>query len=117
MEPEVILQITPDVYVAFNTVEEIDDLIDVLEDCRNDLEHQIDVDKEHRRNKYRKNKKRNNGKSSPKNPLVNEFHATLEEYEASKNKLRDECPLLYNALKPLFDNIDGKSKHIKAYCE
>ena len=57
MKPEVRLQITPDAYVAFNTVEEIDDLIDVLEDCRDDLEHQIEVAKEHRRNKYRKKQK------------------------------------------------------------
>ena len=45
---------------------------------------------------------------------MNELHAAVEEYEASKNKLKEECSLLYDALKPLFDNIDAENKRIKS---
>ena len=58
MKPEVRLQIAPDIYAVFNTVEEIDELSEVLASCRADLEHQIEMEKQRKRDKRTRQKNR-----------------------------------------------------------
>lgn len=67
MKPEVRLQITQDIYAVFNTVEEIDDLSEILASCRADLEHQIEMEKLRKKEKRIRQRERKKAKSNQKN--------------------------------------------------
>lgn len=49
-----------EVVMSFNTVEEIDSVINTLEEARSDLEHQIEMERMRRREKKQRKKNRRN---------------------------------------------------------
>lgn len=99
MKPEVRLQITPDIYAVFNTVEEIDDLSEILASCRADLEHQIEMEKQ------RKRDKRTRQKNRKKVQLNENIQKTLAEYEELKQKVQED-ETLAKILAPLIEMSD-----------
>lgn len=63
MKPEVILEIPCDntegsCYMTFNKIEEIDDVVETLEVLRAELEHQIEMEKQRKRDKRKRAKMR-----------------------------------------------------------
>ena len=103
MKPEVKLQIAPDCFVIFDNTKDIDDFISVLEECRSDLEHQIEMEKNRRNRKRRQRKNTQFGISEDERA---EAEKVLKDYETFKKKLVKESPQLSNALAPIFRVMD-----------
>ena len=107
MKPEVRLQITPDIYAVFNTVEEIDDLSEVLASIRADLEHQIEMEKMRKREKNKR--KRNRKAIQDKKRLM----LSLAEFEKLKEKIQQD-EVLAKILSPMIDVAESLTDDIKA---
>lgn len=109
MKPEVRLQITPDIYAVFNTVEEIDDLSEILDSCRADLEHQIEMERQRREDK--RNRRRNR-KEAQKNE---NREKTCSEYEKLKKEMQGNEILagFFSQLSEIYDAAFGRIKDKK----
>lgn len=109
MKPEVRLQISPYIYAAFNTVEEIDELSEVLASCRADLEHQIEMERQRRENKRNR---RQNRKEAQKKENKGE---TWSEYERLKKEMQGDEILagFFSTLSEIYDTAIGRSKDKK----
>ena len=107
MRTEVRLQISPDIYAVFNTVEEIDELREVLDSCRADLEHQIEMEKLRKKEKRIRQRERKKAKSNQK------IEELLASYEKLKKELQDD-EVLAGFFSPLFEMSDAAFERIKS---
>lgn len=108
MKPEVRLFVSENQCIVFNKVEEIDDLIKTLNDCRDDLKQQYEKMSEKLRRKRNRRRKRR----QTDNPAVNELLKAIEEYEMTKKKIQtdENSALLF---KPIIEYLDVLIKDVK----
>lgn len=109
MKPVVRLQISPYMCMVFNTVEEIDELSEVLASCRADLEHKIEMERQRREDK--RNRRRNR-KEAQKNE---NREKTWSEYEKLKKEMQGDEILagFFSTLSEIYDAALGRIKDKK----